>query len=229
MKKIISVIALALCLTFGAFAQDAIDLARQQQELNSVLRKILDAKPTKEAKKEAKRLKKEGWQVPVGERSIEQQITTSLLLGTEMALDENGNMIHRFIQHTALATAGTYNAAYAAARSNALNEIASMIETELVSVVETKLDNAQATSESATTIDKLHQRLRSIVNQSLTNSIPVVTIYRVLPNKNYEVQVRLAFDRNEVSARIKRQMQQELEEEGDELNQYVDEAFSKLP
>ena len=43
-SKLISLIALALCLSFSAFAQnDAIDLARQQQELNSVLRKIFEA------------------------------------------------------------------------------------------------------------------------------------------------------------------------------------------
>lgn len=61
-----------------------------------------------------------------------------------------------------------------------------------------------------------------IVDQTLTNAIPVLAIYRRLPNNNFEVQVRIAFDKKELIARIKRNMQQELEKDGDKLYDIVD-------
>lgn len=222
MKKLLSAILMAVVMAFSANAQSAADLAKEQQNLNKILRKMLDQKPTKEAKKEAKKLEKQGWTVPAGDRMLANQITDAQLLGAELMTDENLAPTRRFIQHTAQATAGSYNAAFAAARANCQTEIASMIESKLVAAMQIKLDNAQTSAINATTVDKFNERVKSIVNQSLTNQIPVVTMYRVLPNNNYEVSVRLAYDKKEVQASIKRQLQKELEAEGDELNDIVD-------
>lgn len=227
MKKVFSILLMALMLAVGVNAQSATDLAKQQQELTKILRKTLDAKPTKEAKQQAKTLKKAGWTVTAGERSIEQQITESQLFSAELMSDENGASSRRFIQHTGLSTAGTYNAAYAASRSNAQVEIANMLETEIAAAMQGKLDNAQLNAVSATTVEKFNQRIKAIIHESLTNSIPVVAIYRVLKNNNYEVQTRIAYDKKELAARIKRTLQKELEEEGDQLNGLVDEALNR--
>ena len=225
MKRIFSIILAAVIFSMGAMAQSAADLAREQRDLQNILRKSLDAKPTKEAKKQAKQYKKEGWLVPAGERSIEQQITESQFLGAELMVDENGSPTKRFIQHTAFATAGSYNAAYAAARTNAQAEVAAMLETELAAAVESKLDNAQHSTINATTVDKFHERIKGIIQATMTNSIPALSFYRRLPNNNFEVQVRIAYDKKELAARMKRALQQELENEGDELLPLVDEAL----
>ncbi len=221
MKKIISTILMAVMICMGVNAQSAAELARQQKELDDILRKSLNAKPTKDAKKQAKELKKEKWTVPAGDASIERQITQSQLLGAELMSDETVGSTRRFIQHTAVSTAGTYNVAYAAARANAQAEIASMIETEIAAALQIKGDNGQMSATSATTVDKFHQRIRAIAHESLTNAIPVLSIYRTLPNGNFEVQVRIAFDKKEVAARLKRNLQQELEIEGDELDNMI--------
>ena len=155
MKKLFSFIVMALMLITGANAQIAADLARQQQELNNIMRKSLNAKPTKDAKKQAKELKKQGWVVPAGERSIEQQITESQFISAELMSDENGAPTKRFIQDTGVSTAGTYNAAYAAGRSNAQVEIANMLATEIATAMHGKLDNAQQNAENATTVERV--------------------------------------------------------------------------
>lgn len=228
MKKMISLVVLALLAT-TSFAQTAAELAKQQQELNAINMKMLNAKPTKAAKKQAKELKAEGWTVPAGESSIEQQITMSQLYGAELTTDENGNLTKRFIMQTAQQTSGSYNAGYAAARAAAQTELAAMLKTELVSAIQQKLDNSQNDALSAITIDKFNERSSMIVDQTLSHSIPVLAIYRRLSNNNFEVQVRIAFDKKELVARIKRNMQKELENEGDKLNEIVDEVFdSKL-
>lgn len=212
--------------TTTTFAQSAIELARQQQELNDINRKMLNQKPTKEAKKQAKEFVKDGWKVPAGDRSIEQQLTESQLYGAELMADENGAPTKRYIQQTAIVTSGTYNAGYAAARANAQVELAALLKTEIVAAMQSKIDNAQTSGINATTVDKFNERTKAIVDQALTNAIPFMKIYRRLPNNNFEVQVRIAFDKKELAARLKRNMQKELEEEGDELNSLIDEILS---
>lgn len=224
MKKILSFVA-AIMIATTATAQTAMELARQQQKLNAINMKMLNAKPTKQAKKQAKELKAEGWTVPAGDIDIAQQVTRSQLYSAELTTDESGNVTKRYIMQTAQQTAGTYNSGYAAARAAAQTELAAMLKTELVTAMQQKLDNSQSNALTATTIDKFNQRSRMIVDQTLTNAIPVLAIYRRLPNNNFEVQVRIAFDKKELIARIKRNMQQELEKEGDKLYDIVDAVF----
>lgn len=207
-------------------AQSAIELAKQQKELNDINRKMLNAKPTKEAKKQAKQLKKEGWQIMAGDRSIEQQITTSQLYGEELMADENGAPTKRFIIQSGMSTSGTFNAGKAAARAAAQTELASTLKTEIVAAIQQKLDNAQTSGINAATVDKFNQRAKFIVDQTLTNTPVFMTIYRSLPNNNYQVQVRIAVDKKELQARLKRNLQKELENEGDELNSLVDEVIN---
>lgn len=229
MKKILSFVA-AIMIATTATAQTAMELARQQQELNAINMKLLNAKPTKptkQAKKQAKKLKAEGWTVPAGDIDIAQQVTRSQLYSAELTTDESGNVTKRYIMQTAQQTAGTYNSGYAAARAAAQTELAAMLKTELVTAMQQKLDNSQSNAMTATTIDKFNQRSRMIVDQTLTNAIPVLAIYRRLPNNNFEVQVRIAFDKKELIARIKRNMQQELENEGDKLYDIVDTVFDE--
>jgi hypothetical protein len=206
-------------------AQSAKELAKQQQELNEINRKMLNAKPTKEAKKQAKQLKKEGWTVMAGDRSIEQQINESHLYSAELMADENGAQTKRFIIQSGMSTSGTFNAGKAVARAAAQAELASMLKTEIVAAMQQKLDNEQYSGIDAQTIDKFNQRAKFIVDQTLTNTPVFMTIYRRLPNNNFEVQVRLAIDKKELQARLKRNMLKEMENEGDKLNSLVDEVI----
>lgn len=225
MKKNLVMLATAM-LAIPTFAQSAAELAKQQAELRAINMRMLNAKPTKDAKKQAKALVKEGWMVPAGEKSIEQQITESQLLGAENMADENGAATKRYLMQTAVQTAGTYNAGYAAARASAQTELAAMLKTEIAAAMDRKLDNNQSSSINAVTVDKFNERAQAIVDATLTNSIPVMAIYRRLQNNNFEVQVRLAFDKKELAARLKRNMQKELEMEGDELDSMVEEIMS---
>ena len=224
MKKILFFVA-ALMIAATATAQTAMELARQQQELNAINMAMLNAKPTKQAKKQAKELKAEGWTVPAGDLDIAQQVTRSQLYSAELATDESGNVTKRYIMQTAQQTAGTYNSGYAAARAAAPTELAAMLKTELVTAMQQKLDNSESDALTAITIDKFNQRSRMIVDQTLTNAIPVLSIYRRLPNNKFEVQVRIAFDKKELIARIKRNMELELEKDGDKLYDIVDAVF----
>ncbi len=228
MKKFVFLLIIAFVATSVSYAQSAKELAKEQRELNEIHMKLLkDIKPNKEAKKQAKQYKKEGWLVPAGEKSIEQQIMKSYLYGEELMADESGLPTKRFYQHTAISTSGSFNGGFLNARATAQNELAAMIKTELVSILKMKIDNQQTTSITANTVEQVNNRMKSIVDEALTGSFPVMAIYRRLENGNMEVQVRIAFDKRELAARLKRNMQRELENEGDELEPMVDELIRK--
>lgn len=228
MKKLVSILALAIMVAFGATAQTSAQLISQQNDLNKVLQQSLNAKPTKEAKRQAKELRREGWIVNAGCRSIENQIMDSHRLSAELMVDEYNNTTHRFIQHTAMSTAETYNAAFSAARANAQGEIAAMLETEIAAALQVALDNSEQNSLNAVSVDKFNQRLRGIVNQSMNNSYTVVQLYRRLPNNNFEVQVRIVYDKQDVANRIKNKMRQELETEGNELYEVINNGICNI-
>ena len=56
----------------------------------------------------------------------------------------------------------------------------------------------------------------------------MLTIYRRLPNNNFEVQVRLAFDKKDLMESLKAKMQQELKIEGDKLTDIVEQAVNRV-
>lgn len=223
MKKVFIMMVIAIASSSVVFAQNAAELAKQQKELNEINMKLLNSKPSKDAKKQEKQLIKQGWLVPAGSKTIAKQITESQLLGEELMADETGNPVKRYIIRSSQSVSGSFNAGVAAARANAQVELAAMLETKIAAAMETKLDNQQNTAISVHTVDKFHERAKSIIDGCLTNTSTVLSIYRLTPQNNYEVQVQVAFDKKELTARLKRKMQQELEQEGDDdLNDIVD-------
>lgn len=223
MKKIFVIMAIAIMGVVTVNAQSAKQLAKEQQELNDINMKFLNEKPSKDAKKQEKNLIKEGWMVPAGGKTIAKQITETQLLGEELMADENGNPTKRYIIRSAQSVAGTFNAGVATARANAQVELAAMIETKVAAAMETKLDNQQNSAISAVTVEKFHERAKSIIDASLKNTRTVLSIYRITSGNNYEVQLQVAYDKKVLSTLLKKKLHEELEKEGDEdLNEIVD-------
>lgn len=226
MKKTIAMLVIAFAALTSANAQSAVELAKQQKELNKINMELLNSKVSKQAKKEAKRYAKEGWVVPAGAKDIAHQITSVQLLEAELMADEMGNPTPRYIIRGGQSTSGAINTGVALARTNAQVELAAMLETRVAAALELKESNQQTSSITATTVEKFHERAKAIIDASLTNTRTMLTIYRELPNHNYQVQVQVAFDKKELEARLKRAMQQQLEMEGDEdLNGIVDDVL----
>lgn len=226
MKKTIAMLVIAFAAFTSASAQSAVDLAKQQQELNKINMELLNGKVPKQVKAAAKQYKKDGWKVVAGDKDIAHQITGVQLLGEELMADEAGNPTKRYIIRSGAATSGSINAGVAEARTNAQAELAAMLETRVAGAMELKLDNQQNTAITATTVEKFHERVKSIIDACLTNTQVPLTIYRELPNHFYQVQVQVAFDKKELNARLKRALQKQLEMEGDEdLNDIVDEVL----
>lgn len=227
MRKIFMMMAVAIMGVAAAYAQSAKQLAKEQQELNEINMKFLKTKPLKDARKQEKTLTKDGWMVPAGSKTIARQITEVQLISEELMADENGNPAKRYIIRSAQSVAGTFNAGVAAARANAQVELAATLETKVAAAMETKLDNQQNSSISATTVEKFHERAKAIIDASLKDTRTVLTIYRTTKDNNYEVQLQMAFDKKTLSVLLKKRIHEELEQEGDnELNKIVDDVLN---
>ncbi len=227
MKKLFSLLMIAIFAVSASYAQTAEELAEQRLKLNKINRKLVEQAPLKQAKKNAKKYTKQGWEVPAGEKELAQQITASILLGEELMVDANGIQTTRYYQHTSVATGGTYNTAYAAARNACQTEIAALIKTKIVAAMQSKLDNDQTTSIDVNSIEKFNQRSKSIVDACLTDGNPTMKMFRRLKGGKIEVQARLAYDKQQMAASLKRNLKKELEKEGDELESIVDDIMKK--
>ena len=137
---------------------------------------------TKEAKKQAKTLKKEGWTVNDGEKGLEQQLA-DLLSYTSNSL---------YIVESATQKSKTYHLGYTSAHAKALRGIAGRLNTLIAtetSVVQTNMQSGEGGIESQ---QALSSRIKSISQETLSEAFPVLVISRQLPDGTCEVQVHLA-------------------------------------
>ena len=221
MKKIFSFVFAAFMATTLSFAQNdieqSLELAKKKTQLDDFNKKSLNEKATKDARKEAKKLTKEGWTVPVGELSVEKQIMRGHLMREELMTNDKGLTVNKYFFGHGLNIGGSYNAAYATARNAAILDIASQIKTRIVSIMQAKIDNNQQTAITTQSIDKFNSRAKAIVDENLTDLTPVSTVYRVTKNNMYEVMVDIAINKADFQARIQDKLREQMEEEGDEL------------
>ena len=142
-------------------------------------------------------------------------------------LEGEDNNIPRYISSSSTAKAGTYNMANTAARTTAQATIASLISTDIISTLTDTNGNVQTNANQVESLDEMIQELKSITNQSLTGGVQVGAMYRMDENGNYEVQIRLAYDKKILMANMKKKLAKEFGEEADELFDIVRETMRK--
>ena len=149
-----------------------------------------DTNPSKEAKKQAKTMKKEGWQVADGEKSLEMQLTECQLCMT----DSN------YIVESATFRAANYHLGYNTAHAKALRAIASRLNTFITSDTEMIQFNQQQADGTPQSGIGINRQTKSISEETLSNAFPVLVISRKMPDGTYEVQVHLAIALKQLSS-----------------------------
>lgn len=175
LKTIMSVMLLSIT-PFHMYAQFT---AQQEKQI------------AKEAKKEAKRLKKEGWSVPAGNLPLEMQLAQAYKLQAEV----NADMQPKYIFGQAISGGSFYDAAKMQAVELAKAELAGNILTDLTTIVSSKLENHQVSSDKANSASEIIKEGEAVVSQKLDSPIPLIEIYRTLKDGTVEVQIRLAYEK----------------------------------
>lgn len=184
-------------------------------------KKELNAKASKDAKKEAKKLSKKGWITSPGALPLEKQLDKSYLMHYET--DENGDP--EYIFGEAMSIGENYDAAKMQALELAKQNLAGQIQTEITALIDNTVANEQLAEEDAVSITKSIMASKNLISQSLGRTIPVTECYRIKPNKNNEVLVRIAYNNDAAKAVAKRVIQNELKDKSEDLHNKLDKVL----
>ena len=221
MKKLLFCIVLSVMASSVGFAQSAKELAKERKELGKASKAELNSKATKAARKEAKQLKKDGWQAAPGALPLEKQLDRSYM----MQFEYDEDMFPKYLMGEAMSIGGNYDAAKMQALELAKQNLAGQIQTEVTALIENTVSNEQLEVEQAESITRSVMASKNLISQSIGRTISVVEVYRTLKNKNKEVLVRIAYNSNMAKKIAKKAIKEDLEKKGDDLHNKLDELL----
>lgn len=221
-RIIISAIVSAsmLLASTGVLAQDVATrkeyrkIERHERFLN---RQVKD-KAIRSARKEARKLAKQGYKAPVGKLPIDKQLEKAWQCQYEM--DSNGYPFY-FI-----ATARTTGSNYSAAQMQAVNlaklDLAGQIQTRVNQLIEAKVANDEISAESAASINSFVSASKNLISNTLGRVMILVEIYRVNEAGNNEVQVTLGYNSELATQEAIKAVQKSMTAEAGELMEELD-------
>jgi hypothetical protein len=169
----------------------------------------------KDAKKETKRMEKEGWKCFIGSLPLERQLYNAYTYIYTM--DEYGEPMY-FIG-AAESTAGNKDAGRMQASSLARMEIVHSIESEGTDLIENMVGNEQLGKEDAAALTTMISNGELYSSQKLGRTIVAVEAYRDLPNKNKEVHMRIVAKSSDIREIAKDGIRDEMKKRGKELSE----------
>lgn len=184
----------------------------------TVLDKDLRKKAIKNARKEAKKLEKEGFKTPVGKLPLAKQIETSWEKQAE--LDINGNP-YWYIASSRIIGVNQSSAAMQATNTAKI-ELAGQIQTKVSQLIEAKVANDDMGQEEAAGLSNVVASSKSIIFSTLGRIIPLVEVYRTLPNQNVEVMVTIGYSIQEANKQAVNAIRKELEAKSEGLVKELD-------
>lgn len=218
MRKLFVCAFAFLCLTANVSAQTAKDIRKERQEIRKASKSELNEKATKTARKDAKKLKKEGWITVPGALPLEKQLDKSYMM--QMEYDED--MYPKYLMGEAMSIGENYDAAKMQALELAKQNLAGQIQTEVTALIENSVANEQLANEDATSVTQSIMGAKNLISQSIGRTIIVMECYRVKTNKNKEVLVRIAYNGAMAKAAAKRAIQDELKSKSEDLQKKLD-------
>lgn len=224
-KNLFLCLCIMLLSASTTFAQEktAKEIYEERKELAKLSKKALGEKASKEARKEAKRLKKQGWLIAPGALPLEKQLDKSYLMQYEF--DENG--YQKFLMGEAISTGENYDGAKMQALELAKQNLAAQVQTEITALVENQVANSQLSAEEAASVTKSVMSSKNLISQSIGRTITVMEVYRTIEkNKNKEVLIRIAYNSEMAKQAAKNAIRKSLEEESDELSKDLDKILN---
>lgn len=222
MKKFTFLLALLLSMSsITIMAQDAKEIAKERKAIAQLSKSELNDKASKAARKEAKKLKKEGWQTAPGALPLEKQLDKSYMMQMEFDAD----MYPKYLMGEAMSIGENYDAAKMQALELAKQNLAGQIQTEVTALIENTVSNKQLAAEEAASITQSISAGKNLISQSIGRVITVMEVYRTKSNKNKEVLVRIAYNGEMAKAAAKKAVREDLEKRGDDLHKKLDELL----
>ena len=157
--------------TTASYAQLSKEQIKERKEIKKLSKADLNEKASKAARKEAKSLKKQGWQSTPGALPLEKQLDKSYMM--QMEYDED--MFPKYLMGEAMSIGQNYDAAKMQALELAKQNLAGQIQTEVTALIENTVANKQLEPEDAASVVQsisAGRKPKLIRSQSESNSFP---------------------------------------------------------
>lgn len=184
----------------------------------SVCAEVNEKEVKKLAKKEAKTLKKEGWQVAPGALPLQSQLEESY----RKQLDKNEVGVSKFFVGSAQPVSEFYDAAKIQAQSLARFDIVSQVQTEMKGLIEASVGNKMLSKDEAASINQVIMKSTEKIAGKLGRTSPLVECFQKLPNGNTRVMIRIAYPSTQALEEAKGVVREQLEAELKELAEKLD-------
>lgn len=223
MKKNLFISALAafammfvmnVCAQEKATGESFKELKKHEKVLDKNLRK----KAVKEARQEAKKLEKEGFKTPVGKLPLGKQLEDAWEKQAEM--DINGNP-YWYIASSRM-VGGNQSSAALQAVNAAKIDLAGQIQTKVSQLIEAKVANDDMGQEEAASLTSVVASSKSVISATLGRTVPLVEVYRALPNGNFEVMVTIGYSTQTANQEAVRAIRKELAAKSEALAKELD-------
>lgn len=148
MKKVIICVFAFFCAIMNIEAQNTADVRKERQEMRKASKSELNEKASKAARKDAKKLTKEGWITAPGALPLEKQLDKSYM----MQMEYDDDMYPKYLMGEAMSIGENYDAAKMQALELAKQNLAGQIQTEVTALIENSVANQQLANEEASSL-----------------------------------------------------------------------------
>jgi len=194
-------LTLLLLLSVLLFSNNTFSQSKKDAE------KELKSRAVRSVRKEAKKLKRDGYYVAPGELPVEKQLEYAWI----KSLEEDESGYPKYILATGNAVAETQTAAKLQANEIAKFELAGTIATNVAALIESNIANAQLNTEEAASVTEVTGAIKNIIAQEIGRIIPLLTTYKNI-GKNIEVVTRIAYSSDMATEAAKKILRSELKE-----------------
>lgn len=185
-------------------------------------RRQIKKKAVRQARKEARKLRRDGWAVAPGSLPMSHQLEATWTKLYER--NEEGEMM--YLSADGNGVAQTQTAAQIQAMEMAKLQLAGQLETIIRAIIEANIANQQLNAEEAATINRILTSSRNIIATTIKQVEPSLVIYRTLKNKNVECSVKLLYNQQQALMASQDAIRERLEEELGELSDKLDRAIN---
>lgn len=221
MKKLAACLFVLMCTTIHVNAQNSKDVQKVRRELYKASKSELNERASKAARKEAKRLTKEGWKTAPGALPMEKQLDRSYT----MQMEYDNDLFPKYLMGEAMSIGENYDAAKMQALELAKQNLAGQIQTEVTALIENNIANKQLQPEEAASVIQSISAGKNLISQSIGRVITVAEVYRFTNNKNKEVLVRIAYNSDMAKKAAKEAIRTDLDKKGENMQKKLDELI----
>lgn len=213
MKALTSFLLLTVLFLFS----DA-DLFAQKKPTKAA-EKELKSRTMRKARKEARQLAKDGYDVAPGALPIDRQVENSWIRSMEMDAETG---YPKYITANGNAVGESITAAKLQANEIAKFELAGTISTNVAALIEGNIANAQLNTQEAASVTEIAGAIKNLVVQEIGRVLPLIEIYRPVGKNNVEVNIRIAYNSEMAVEAAKKVMRRELKEKTNILHEKLD-------